>query len=140
MENTKVINWDIVNVAKTPINVKVLEKYVSCYRHKDSAILLKGFKSGFAINYDGPRKSRDSKNLKSASQNPDIVMGKINKEISAGRMAGPFLVKPFVNLIVSPVGLVPKKTPGDFRLIHHFSFPEGESVNDYIDRKVCSVK
>ena len=30
------------------------------------------------------------------------------------------------------LGVVSKKTPGEFRLIHHLSFPRGSSVNDYI--------
>lgn len=64
----------------------------------------------------------------------------VNKEVSLGRVAGPFDVPPMLNLRISPIGLVPKATPGDFRLIHHLSYPEGESVNDFIDQKVCSVQ
>lgn len=41
---------------------------------------------------------------------------------------------------VSPLGLVEKKKSGDFRLIHHLSYPQNESVNDYIDPKLCFVK
>ena len=41
---------------------------------------------------------------------------------------------------VSPLGLVEKKTSGDFRLIHHLSYPQNEFVNDYIDPKLCFVK
>lgn len=38
-----------------------------------------------------------------------------------------------------PLWLVPKKTPGDFRMIHHLSYPIGQSVNDFIDPALCSV-
>ena len=55
-------------------------------------------------------------------------------------MAGPFSEQPFSNFMVSPVGLVPKKTPGEFRMIHHLSFPEGNSVNDFIDKKYSSAQ
>lgn len=41
--------------------------------------------------------------------------------------------------MVSPLGLVPKKDPGQFRLIHHLSYPEGCSVNDGIDPAFCRV-
>ena len=34
---------------------------------------------------------------------------------------------------------MPKKD-GKWRLIHHLSFPNGESVNDFIDKDLCSVK
>ena len=41
--------------------------------------------------------------------------------------------------MISPLGLVPKKMPSEFRLIHHLSFPRGSSVNDGIPRAFCSV-
>ena len=52
----------------------------------------------------------------------DVVSRSILKEILAGRVAGPFESSPLLNLRVSPIGLVPKKTKGEFRLIHHLSF------------------
>ena len=60
-------------------------------------------------------------------------------ECSAGRLAGPFTDPPFDDLRISPIGLVPKKESGKFRLIHHLSYPEGKSVNDGIPREFCSV-
>ncbi|KAF0297733.1 hypothetical protein FJT64_004824 [Amphibalanus amphitrite] len=41
---------------------------------------------------------------------------------------------------ISPIGLVPKKSPGSFRVIHHLSFPAGESINDYIPRELTAVQ
>ena len=41
--------------------------------------------------------------------------------------------------MISPLGLVPKKTPSEFCLIHHLSFPCGSSVNDGIPRALCSI-
>ncbi|KAM3920262.1 uncharacterized protein RB166_014650 [Leptodactylus fuscus] len=54
-------------------------------------------------------------------------------------MEGPFSVPPFPNLRVSPLGVVPKKEVGKFRLIHHLSFPKGSSVNDGIPQEEASV-
>ncbi|KAM9329431.1 uncharacterized protein PAF06_002473 [Gastrophryne carolinensis] len=54
-------------------------------------------------------------------------------------MAGPFSDPPLEDLVVSPLGVVPKKERGKFRLIHHLSFPRGRSVNDGIDRELSSV-
>ena len=45
-----------------------------------------------------------------------------------------------LRIFESPLGLVPKKAPGEFRLIHHLSFPEGSSVNDSIPRELSSVQ
>lgn len=53
----------------------------------------------------------------------DVVRAKITKEVKASRVVGPFLEPPVPNLQVSPLDVVPKKTPGEFRLIHHLSFP-----------------
>ena len=38
------------------------------------------------------------------------------------------------------LGVVPKKTPGEFRLIHHLSYPKGSSVNDGISAVNTSVQ
>ena len=46
---------------------------------------------------------------------------------------------PFSVFRVSPLGLVPKKTEGEFRLIHHLSFPKGTSLNDGIPPEHTSV-
>ena len=70
---------------------------------------------------------------------PDIVREKLNKEITAGRIAGPFQTPPFPDMFCSPLGIVPKKNPGEFRLIHHLSFPQGSSINDFIPSEFSSV-
>ena len=80
-----------------------------------------------------------SGNLKSAYQYSDFASSQLNKEIIAHRILGPFLSPPIPNLRVSPIGVVPKKEPGQFRIIHHLSYPEGLSVNDFIDKNVASV-
>jgi hypothetical protein len=64
----------------------------------------------------------------------------LNKEIKKGRVAGQFDEIPLNNFRSSPIGLVPKKVLGDFRLIHHLSWPSGTSVNDLIDPSMCSLK
>ena len=66
--------------------------------------------------------------------NPTSVNDKLSKELAAGRIVGPFDSPPFETFRVSPLGIVPKKLPGKFRLIHHLSYPEGLSVNDGIPK------
>ena len=39
-----------------------------------------------------------------------------------------------------PIGLVPKKTPGTYRVIHHLSYPVGDSVNAHIPREHTAVQ
>ena len=69
------------------------------------------------------------------------MTAKIKKEIQAGRIAGPFSDAPFQVFHVSPLGVVPKKNPGEFRLIHHLSYPKGHhiSVNDGISVEDSTV-
>ena len=81
-----------------------------------------------------------SKNLVSANENSEEVLRKIRAEVEKGRVGGPFEAPPFANMRCSRIGLVPKKAPGEFRLIHHLSWPEGNSVNCHIDPGKASVK
>ena len=41
--------------------------------------------------------------------------------------------------LISPIGLVPKKVKGQFRMIQHLSYPFGNSVNDGIPKDQSSV-
>ena len=57
-----------------------------------------------------------------------------------GRIAGPFTQQPLNDMVFSPLGLQPKKAQGQFRVIHHLSFPKGQSVNDGISFEDSTVK
>ena len=56
-----------------------------------------------------------------------------------GRVAGPFFSKPIKDLMISPVGLVPKSSPGEMRLNFDLSFPNGSSINEGISREYAAV-
>ncbi|MES9881411.1 MAG: reverse transcriptase domain-containing protein [Sedimenticola sp.] len=132
-----------LGLAHSPVKVDILEVELMHYKQVDSNTaqsILYGFKHGFSLNYTGPHVQTDARNLLSARQNPNIVREKISKEIAAGRVAGPFSYPPFRTLRISPLGLVPKKARNDHRLIHHLSYPTGQSVNDYIDPELCTVQ
>lgn len=133
-------NFDLSNLATSPIDLTTLELELASYDSLDRECILDGFKNGFPLHYSGPHIALDTKNLKSATDLPHIVQEKINKEIIEGRVAGPFSERPMDTLRVSPIGLVPKKTPGEYRLIHHLSYPQGFSVNDFIDPRLTSVQ
>ena len=55
-------------------------------------------------------------------------------------MIGPFADPPFLDLICSQVGLVPKKDTTDLRMIMHLSYPYGGSINDFIDPEKAVTK
>ena len=102
-------------------------------------MLLDGFTFGFRIPYGGVREHRLSRNHGSAKNNNLLVESMLMKEVELGRVAGPFFILPLRNLMISPVGLVPKSTPGEWRLIFDLSFPNGSSVNEGIPKEYSSV-
>lgn len=130
------------NKMPTPIKVDILERYLQGYDINLKAYLLQGFKEGFRLEFEGESKFQQSPNLKSANENHILVTEKINKELALNRVAGPFNELPIKNLKVSPLGLVPKKTEGQFRLIHHLSYPNKKlnSVNSGISDESAAVQ
>ena len=94
--------------------------------------IISGFSQGFPLHFQGQRQFCTPKNLPSALQNPKYVDKKLAQELAANRIAGPFTSPPIHSFCVSLLGLIPKKIPGDFRLIHHLSFPKGISNTDAI--------
>lgn len=123
----------------TPVKADRLEGLLNGYPFPLKDYLLRGFNFGFRVHFEGERRVFAPPNLKSALAQPDIVRDKLNKEITAGRIAGPFHNPPFPDMFCSPLGIVPKKNPSEFRLIHHLSFPRGFSVNDFIPSEFSSV-
>lgn len=128
------------NQIVTPIKVDQLRHWLEGYDPHISQFLINGFNFGFKIPFTGQRIFMQSKNLKSARENLNVVKEKIQVEIEAGRVDGPFRNPPFPNMHISPLGLVPKKTSGGFRIIQHLSYPEGKSINDGIPKDLCSVQ
>jgi hypothetical protein len=124
-----------------PIKVAELNCFLDMYPNQATATRIReGFSNGFKLGFEGVRGPGEALNLKSVLKDPATVRKKLLKEISNGRMAGPFASTPIANLFVSPIGLVPKAECGKFRLIHHLSHPEGGSVNDGINRDMCTVR
>ena len=64
---------------------------------------------------------------------PEQVTAYLAKEISLGRVAGPFHAMPFTNgFVVSPLNTVPKRDSDERHAIVDLSWPCGNSVNDGI--------
>ena len=127
-------------VLPSPIKSERLDLYLNGYDRLKRKYLVDGFKLGFRLNNFSFQHSDNDKILKSALNFPDIVDVKLQKESAAGRILGPLNKPPFEKFVMSPLGLVPKKVPGEFRVIHHLSYPQGSSVNDGIDKEHSTVK
>ena len=130
-----------VSSLPTPVSWKKLQLLLVGYDEEKAKALVDGFQKGFSIHFRGDLIPADHKTLISAMQNPDIVEDKLRKELDKGRIAGPFDSEPFPDFKTSLIGLVPKKTKGQFRLIHHLSYPKKSltSVNAGIPQEFKSV-
>jgi hypothetical protein len=122
------------------INIDTLMQYLIDYEPSKRRFLQLGLANGFSLHYHGPDKFSFFKNHKSADENPHIVDMKLAKELQQNRIAGPFADPPFRNFHVAPIGVVPKKDPNSFRLIHDLSFPNGQGINAYTPKQYCSVR
>ena len=122
-------------------NIKVdrLKILLSDYQVDLARYLIQGFTTGFSNPFLCRKFPFESPNLKSALANPKAVALKLTKELEAGRIVGPFSCPPLPSFHFSPLCIVPKKDPSEFRLIHHLSYPRGSSVNDFIPEEFSCV-
>ena len=127
------------NPLPTPVNANNLQHALQGYDPAETTFLVDGFIHGFHINYFGTPSLSSLHNHPSASAHRDIVAQKLAKELSLGRIAGPFSSPPFLNFQSSPLGVVPKKEPNAFRLIHDLSYPHGNSINEGIPKEFSTV-
>ena len=124
----------------TPIRVDRLEFFLHEYDSVLTQYLIDGFRCGFRVHFVGEQRVYESSNLKSALEQLDVAGAKLHKECEAGRIVGLFTTSPFPQFRTSPLGIVPKKDPSEFRLIHHLSYPKGSSVNDFIPDYCSTVR
>lgn len=109
------------------------------YEH--AKFIFDGFLYGFFTHFEGPEISSHSSNSFAALSNPAAVDDKLQKELAAGRVAGPFDHPPFANFKVSPLSLREKDTPGEYRLLHNLSHPyDDTAVNTNISHQNSTVQ
>jgi hypothetical protein len=102
------IRCQILNKLPTPVRAGTLETYLQDYDLDKKRYLLNGFRNVFSLEYTGPRIPYYCCRFKSAKDKPEVVHEKIDKEVACLRVMGPYKYKPFPNIRVSPLGLVPK--------------------------------
>lgn len=123
----------------TPICANTLLAYLWAIKHHDTNFLYKGFTEGFRIGYTGNPHSLELSNHKSFAQHRDYADQYLKTELAANRIAGPYSEKPH-GLVVSPLGLIPKGTTNEFRVIQDFSMPKSAgSINSGIDDVMATV-
>ena len=126
----------------TRINVNYLRNWLFDYKDKIICDLLE---FGFPLGYQGDDtllKQFDKKKLwklnnhKGARDYPEAMNDYLQKEMSNKAIIGPFKDNPFESGIkISPLNSLPKKDTAERRVILDLSFPEGNSINDYIPKE-----
>ena len=103
--------------------------------------IIEGIRNGFKIGFDYSRPLRSAgSNMASTRQMPGVIRDYLAEECALGRVVGPLPRGMFPEVHVSRFGLIPKKAPGEWRLIVDLSAPEGRSVNDGVYEDLCSLK
>ena len=106
--------------------------------------ILDGITNGFDIGNNGTRPTGKQRNLPTNNFQKTKISEWLFKGIKKGYILGPFTEQnnPFPNVVVSPVGAVPKP-PNGVRPIHHLSAPRkgsGISVNSTLYEEYKTVK
>ena len=118
----------------TPVHVRTLAALLTHHPNPHFVnYLTTGFQFGFSTGHSGPQAAHRAPNLQSALAHPQVITDYLQQEGAAGHTTGPFSTPPLPNFIVSPLGAVPKKRSGKWRLIMHLSHPPGHSINNGID-------
>ena len=107
-----------------------------------ASYVVNGIKHGFRVGYDHSKTLRNcTDNMISARQHPDVVSDYLTQEVLLNRMVViPPEQVPYIHCHISPFGVIPKRgKPGKWRLIVDLSSPHNASVNDGIDKDMCSI-
>ena len=127
----------------TPLKLSAWSHALRRYPMDDvSRFFLDGLVDGFRIGCSSKPSSLKSArcNMRSASAHPEVVDNYISKEVSEGRVIGPFLAGLVPAAHTSRFGVIPKSgLPNKWRLIIDLSHPKGRSVNDGIPKYLCSM-
>ena len=104
------------------------------------AYKVEGIRHGFQVGYNFNSTCHHVRgNMKSAGDNPQVIQDYLDNELKEGRIIGPLDPKEYPFIHRNRFGVIPKSTPGKWRLIVDLSSPEGGSVNDGIRDSWCSL-
>ena len=98
--------------------------------------ILKGIQDGFRIGLRAHHHCRSSMgNSPSAREQAQVVETYLAGQLAQGHLAGPYAPAECRGIITSSLAVIPKKTPGKWRVIIDLSRPQGASVNEAIRRE-----
>ena len=103
----------------TPLRVEAWERALADHPHKEWVLaLLRGMRQGFRIGLRSSAQCRSSVSSRPSARVHSQVVGEfLQQQVAAGFMMGPFEPQECSGVVTSSVGVVPKSTPGKFRVI-----------------------
>ena len=129
-----------LSTISTPLQVDKWSEALAA--HPDQAFVryvCDGIRCGFRIGFDRSSQLRSATtNMQSAFEHPGVISQYLQKELSLGRLLGPFEdTSDLPPLQINQFGVIPKgHNTGKWCLL---SFPNGQSMNDGIDSALCSL-
>ncbi len=78
--------------------------------------------------------------MPSVLQHPQAIRDYLAEECAAGRIVGPLPRDAIKGVQIRGFCHIPKRTPGEWKLIIDLSSPDGASVNDGVHDHLCSLK
>ncbi len=113
----------------TSVDIRKLAPLLDGFPPK--SYIIEGFTHGFRIHYEGDDEAVQSKNSQAALEHTAAVDEKLEEELTAGRIRGPFDKPPLPHFKCSPLSVREKSTPGTYRLLHNLSAPYDERAVNY---------
>eukprot|EP00112_Aurelia_sp_Birch-Aquarium-sp1_P003277 Seg1363.36 transcript_id=Seg1363.36/GoldUCD/mRNA.D3Y31 product="Polyprotein P3" protein_id=Seg1363.36/GoldUCD/D3Y31 len=98
-----------------------------------------GIRYGFNLGVNPGTPVSPNRNCVTAYEQPMGIDNYLAEEIKFGSIVGPFNEAPLTPLQLNRFGVIPKSTPGKFRLITDLSFPRDASFNDLISDSEAEV-
>ncbi len=122
----------------TPLQAIILEAELR--QHPDPQFALNGIKNGFRV-MGCDRETLLRNCMVSALNHPQVVNDYLQQELLLNRIVSiPEVQVPNIQCYTSPFGVIPTKSkPGQWRLIVDLSSPANASVNDGIEKNMCSI-
>ena len=126
----------LLKQSPSPFNKHVCTIFLHPYKRLLTSQLILILRLSALLGYQELDASIISRSLSFALFNSDIIKQKLDENLLLGRIIHTTQTKPFIFL---SLGLVPKPNR-DLWYIHHLSFPQESSVNDYIPKEVENFK
>ena len=116
----------------TPLHIDIWIKFLMDSAIDDGSWVVESLKHGFLLGISSASSISAKRNCPSAYEHPEIINNNLQEELQAGSMTGTFPAPPIQNLQINHFGVIPKSTPGKFRLITDLSFPKKGTFNNLI--------